>query len=94
MAESKTLNDVVQELAQTTTTDTFNAFLVSLNIQLIHRLPNVTDLSMIDYAEVRNIIDFSRAVTLVALDVWRETDRSQGVNRRQGMIARQQTRAA
>jgi hypothetical protein len=48
----------------------FNSYLTAFNIQLVHRFPDVTDLTTIDYQTIRSIAQFCASTTIVAQEVW------------------------
>lgn len=79
---TRTLSDVVNQNvnqpSQSGNLDTdvksFNTFLASFNIQLVHRFPDVSDIDLqkIDYDQIRAIGEFCAATDMIAHQVWTE----------------------
>lgn len=50
----------------------YQTFLNIFTVSLCFRFPNVTDISLIDIGEVKNVAEFSLACTPIALQIWDE----------------------
>ncbi len=53
-------------------TQSFNIFLTVYAINLAHRFLEVTDISKIDYSQIKQVADFSMACSIIALQTWEE----------------------
>lgn len=52
----------------------FNTYLTIFSINLVHRFPDVTDLTGVDEKVVRNIAELSLVSTSIALETWGVTE--------------------
>lgn len=61
-----------QETTTVTQTRSYNTFLTLYSINLVHRFPDITDLTTIDSSVVRRIAEFCAASAVVGWEVWED----------------------